>query len=155
MHHSSGFYHWIHHILCFLCPHQPLSHPADSFIECTSTYWLALNGCGINGVNCEPFTDFSIRVPLSRTVQWLTLANIRTVGVEEPVHVPLVVGRGDKQKTYRSEAFICVCPFFRLTVILGYLRVQAEVSSLTHGKDVQPSVWSEALRTTCPPPRTG
>ena len=81
--------------------------PADSFIGCTSTYWLALDGCGLNGVNCEPFTDYSFEFRCPAQCKGVTLANIRTVGVEEPVYVPLVVGGGDEQKTYRSDSFIC------------------------------------------------
>jgi hypothetical protein len=96
--------------------------PADSFIGCTSTYWLALNDCGMNGVNCQPFTDFSFEFRCPAQCKGVTLANIRTVGVEEPVYVPLVVGGGDEQKTYRSDSFICAAaihayvPLFALTI---------------------------------------
>jgi len=81
--------------------------PADSFIGCTSTYWLALDGCGLDGVNCQPFSDFTFQFRCPAQCRSVTLANVRTVGVEEPVYVPLVVGGGDQNKTYRSDSFIC------------------------------------------------
>jgi hypothetical protein len=81
--------------------------PVDSFVGCTSTYWLALNGCGLDGVNCAPFTNATYEFRCPAQCRSVPLANPRTVGVEEPVYVPLVVGGGDAQKTYRSDSFIC------------------------------------------------
>ena len=81
--------------------------PADSFIDCTATYWLALDGCGLDGVDCAPFSDFTYEFRCPAQCKAVTLANIRTVGVEQPVYVPLVVGGGDGQKTYRSDSFVC------------------------------------------------
>ena len=36
-----------------------------------------------------------------------TLQNIRTVGDIEVEYVPLVVGGGDSNQTYRGDSFIC------------------------------------------------
>ncbi|CAE6397393.1 unnamed protein product [Rhizoctonia solani] len=81
--------------------------PAQSFIDCTSTYWLKDDGCGLNGQSCSPFTapDFEFRCPgdcLS-----VTLANPRTVGVAQLVYTSLVVGGGDSNQTYRGDSWIC------------------------------------------------
>ena len=101
--------------------------PADSFIGCTSTYWLALDGCGLNGTNCEPFTDFTFDFRCPAQCKGVTLANFRTVGVEAPVYVPLVVGGGDQQKTYRSDSFICAAAVHAYVVLYALL-----VKILTH-----------------------
>ena len=63
------------------------------------------------------------------------------------MYVPLVVGGGDEQKTYRSDSFICAAAvhayvsLFASTVRIRYLRALAEVSSPTHGEDAQLSIW--------------
>jgi hypothetical protein len=81
--------------------------PSQSFLDCTSTYWLKDDGCGLNGQGCTPFTgpDFEFRCPgdcLS-----VTLANPRTVGADQLVYETLVVGGGDSNKTYRGDSWIC------------------------------------------------
>ncbi|CAE6429360.1 unnamed protein product [Rhizoctonia solani] len=81
--------------------------PTQSFIDCTSTYWLKDDGCGLNGQSCSPFIapDFEFRCPgdcLS-----VTLANPRTVGLTQLVYTSLVVGGGDSNKTYRGDSWIC------------------------------------------------
>jgi hypothetical protein len=81
--------------------------PAQSFLDCTSTYWLKDDGCGLNGQSCSPFiaADFEFRCPgdcLS-----VTLANPRTVGSTQLVYTSLVVGGGDNNKTYRGDSWIC------------------------------------------------
>jgi hypothetical protein len=44
----------------FFARAQFFQTPADSFIGCTSTYWLAENGCGLDGQSCAPFNDSSL-----------------------------------------------------------------------------------------------
>ncbi|KDQ63414.1 hypothetical protein JAAARDRAFT_29445 [Jaapia argillacea MUCL 33604] len=81
--------------------------PADSFIDCTSTYWLANGQCGLNGTACGPFdlTSFDFRCPAQCSD--VVLQNPRTVGDEQVDFVPLLVGGGDGNKTYRGDSFIC------------------------------------------------
>ncbi|KAG9127371.1 hypothetical protein FRC07_014535 [Ceratobasidium sp. 392] len=81
--------------------------PSESFIDCTSAYWLKDDGCGLNGQLCSPFTgpDFQFRCP--GNCLSVTLANPRTVGVEQVVYESLVVGGGDGNKTYRGDSWIC------------------------------------------------
>lgn len=82
--------------------------PADAFIGCTATFWSAKNGCGLNGDLCQPFASDSpteFRCPAScNSVQ---LLNIRTVGDQEVVYKPLVVGGGDELQTFRGDSWIC------------------------------------------------
>jgi hypothetical protein len=81
--------------------------PPESFVDCTSSYWLPKDGCGLDGSLCGPFTadDFVFRCPAgcSRAI----LANERAVGVEEVAYVPLIIGGGDANRTYRGDSWIC------------------------------------------------
>lgn len=82
--------------------------PADSFVGCTSTYWLAKDGCGLDGAGCGPFQDnspFDFRCPAQ--CDNVILQNPRTVGDEQIAFVPLIVGGGDTNETYRGDSFIC------------------------------------------------
>ncbi|CAE6524352.1 unnamed protein product [Rhizoctonia solani] len=93
--------------LAFISRANSFLTPAQSFIDCTSAYWLKDDGCGLNGQSCSPFTgpDFEFRCPgdcLS-----VTLANPRTVGATQLVYTSLVVGGGDSNKTYRGDSWIC------------------------------------------------
>jgi hypothetical protein len=81
--------------------------PSESFLDCTSTYWLKDDGCGLNGQGCSPFTgpDFEFRCP--GNCLSVTLANPRTVGAGQVVYETLVVGGGDSNRTYRGDSWIC------------------------------------------------
>lgn len=82
--------------------------PVDSFVGCTSTYWLAKDGCGLDGAGCGPFQDdspFDFRCPAQ--CDNVILQNPRTVGDEQIAFVPLIVGGGDTNRTYRGDSFIC------------------------------------------------
>ncbi|KZT41321.1 hypothetical protein SISSUDRAFT_1042898 [Sistotremastrum suecicum HHB10207 ss-3] len=98
--------------LAFLVRSQAFLTPADSYVTCTSTYWLPDAGCGLDGSQCEPFDNstFEFRCPsgCSTTI----LQNPRAVGDQEPVFVPLIIGGGDQNTngssgTYRGDSFIC------------------------------------------------
>ena len=85
---------------------QSFLTPADSFIRCTSTYWLANSGCGLNGEGCGPFNGtLDFRCPAQ--CMGVVLQNPRTVGDEQINLKPLVVGGGDPDGTYRGDSFIC------------------------------------------------
>jgi hypothetical protein len=87
---------------------QSFQTPPDAFIGCTSTYWLPKDGCGLNGDQCGPFQDndpFDFRCPAQ--CNNVILQNPRTVGDEQIAFVPLIVGGGDANHTYRGDSFIC------------------------------------------------
>ncbi|PCH33755.1 hypothetical protein WOLCODRAFT_94109 [Wolfiporia cocos MD-104 SS10] len=86
---------------------QSFLTPADSFISCTATYWAANNGCGLNGEDCAPFngSTFDFRCPAQ--CSGVVLQNPRTVGDQQVEWVPLIVGGGDENRTYRGDTFIC------------------------------------------------
>ncbi|KAG2023073.1 LCCL domain-containing protein [Coprinopsis cinerea AmutBmut pab1-1] len=77
------------------------------FLGCTSTLWLANSQCGLNGQQCLPLNTsatYDFRCPPGCGT---LLQNPRTIGAEEMDYVPLVVGGGDEEKTYRADSFIC------------------------------------------------
>ncbi|KAH9858211.1 hypothetical protein C2E23DRAFT_856051 [Lenzites betulinus] len=91
----------------FFARAQSFLTPADSFIGCTATYWAANDGCGLNGDACGPFDNatFDFRCPAQ--CNSVILQNPRTVGDEQVDFVPLIVGGGDENRTYRGDTFIC------------------------------------------------
>ena len=80
--------------------------PPDTFAGCIGTYWLANSKCGLNGANCLPseYGQYDFRCPAGCNV---ILQNSRTVGSEKQQYVPLIVGGGDVNGTYRGDSFIC------------------------------------------------
>ncbi|KAK0456655.1 hypothetical protein EV421DRAFT_1697809 [Armillaria borealis] len=93
--------------LAFFIRTQSYLTPSDAFIGCTDTFWLANNGCGVNGDSCAPFNDSSMDFRCPAQCSTVTLQNPRTVGDEQIAYVPLVVGGGDDNATYRGDSFIC------------------------------------------------
>ncbi|KXN83895.1 hypothetical protein AN958_00975 [Leucoagaricus sp. SymC.cos] len=92
----------------FFARAQSFLTPAESFIGCTSTYWLPQDQCGLDGQQCEPFQEddpFTFRCPAQ--CDNVILQNPRAVGDEQIAFVPLLVGGGDANHTYRADSFIC------------------------------------------------
>ncbi|KAF5375135.1 hypothetical protein D9758_000419 [Tetrapyrgos nigripes] len=80
--------------------------PPESFIGCTDVFWGANIACGLDGQQCTfdiPSFDFRCPAQCSRTI----LQNPRTVGDQQANLVPLIVGGGDSEGTYRGDTFIC------------------------------------------------
>ena len=86
---------------------MPLSSVPTPSHARTAVYWTNEDNCGVNGTLCEPFTDSSFDFRCPANCKSLVLANARPVGAEEVAFVPLVVGGGDDQGTYRGDSFIC------------------------------------------------
>ena len=86
---------------------QSFQTPPDSFIDCTATFWSPNAGCGLDGSACAPFNDttYSFRCPAQCAS--VVLQNPRTVGNEQVDWVPLIVGGGDANQTYRGDTFVC------------------------------------------------
>ncbi|KAK4669435.1 uncharacterized protein QC763_203000 [Podospora pseudopauciseta] len=80
-------------------------------IGCGSTYWIAGNGCGLDGIDCRPFDDggFPFRCP--GNCGSYQVLNPRAVGDQEVIYRPLVVGGppadGNGPAIYRGDSFIC------------------------------------------------
>lgn len=93
--------------LAFFSREQSFLTPAESFIGCTATYWIANDGCGLDGQICAPFDNstFDFRCPAQCSN--VILQNPRTIGDEQTAFKPLLVGGGDSNRTYRGDSFIC------------------------------------------------
>ena len=81
--------------------------PSSSFVDCTSVFWTENAGCGLNGGLCAPFTNLSLDFRCPAQCSSVVLQNPRFVGDIELDFVPLLVGGGDTQMTYRGDSFIC------------------------------------------------
>lgn len=92
--------------LAFFTRAQWYQTPPDTLAGCTATYWLANSECGLNGMDCLPlkYGQYDFRCPAACDV---ILQNPRTVGNEKQEYVPLIVGGGDVNGTYRGDSFVC------------------------------------------------
>ncbi|PAV22276.1 LCCL domain-containing [Pyrrhoderma noxium] len=93
--------------LSFLIRAQYFLVPSDAWLGCTSTYWLANDQCGLNGDACTPFSDARLDFRCPAQCTSTILANPRTIGNIQVDQVPLIVGGGDDNRTYRGDSFIC------------------------------------------------
>ncbi|KAI5123553.1 hypothetical protein M0805_003372 [Coniferiporia weirii] len=93
--------------LSFLTRAQYYLTRSDAWIGCTSTYWLANDGCGLDGQSCAPFDNSSLDFRCPAQCTSVVLANPRTIGDIQVDGVPLIVGGGDENQTYRGDSFIC------------------------------------------------
>ncbi|KAF7575577.1 LCCL domain containing protein [Pyrenophora tritici-repentis] len=97
---------WLLIFIWFLTAQLPIQDADgnDVFnLDCTDTMWQRKNLCGIDGINCRPFsnTTFAFRCPAKcGDVQVL---NPHVVGPLEVNYRPLVIGSG----VYRGDSFIC------------------------------------------------
>ncbi|CAL1695530.1 unnamed protein product [Somion occarium] len=91
----------------FFARAQSFQTPPESFIDCTSVYWTANDGCGLDGQNCGPFNDSTFEFRCPAQCKNVVLQNPRTVGDTQVNFVPLIVGGGDGNRTYRGDTFIC------------------------------------------------
>jgi hypothetical protein len=72
-------------------------------LDCTDSLWKRKNGCGIDGVNCHPFTNSSFTFRCPSKCADVQLLNPHAVGAYDANYRPLVVG----SETYRGDSFIC------------------------------------------------
>ncbi|KAF2111078.1 hypothetical protein BDV96DRAFT_614876 [Lophiotrema nucula] len=72
-------------------------------LDCVDSLWRRKNECGLNGIDCRPFSNktFAFRCPAK--CLGVQLLNPRAVGPWEVNYQPLVVG----SNPYRSDSFIC------------------------------------------------
>ncbi|KAF2999873.1 hypothetical protein E8E13_008052 [Curvularia kusanoi] len=72
-------------------------------LDCTDSLWQRKNGCGIDGINCHPFTNTSFVFRCPSKCADTQLLNPHAVGAYDANYRPLVVG----SETYRGDSFIC------------------------------------------------
>ncbi|KAF9076129.1 hypothetical protein BDP27DRAFT_1414673 [Rhodocollybia butyracea] len=93
--------------LAFFARAQAFLTPSDAYITCTSVYWSSNAGCGLDGQECTPFSNSSFDFRCPAQCSSVVLENPRTVGNQQVDFVPLIVGGGDENRTYRGDTFIC------------------------------------------------
>lgn len=91
----------------FFSRSQSFLTPEDAYIGCVSTFWLANNQCGLDGQECGPYDNSTFEFRCPAKCDTSILQNPRTVGNQQTAFVPLIVGGGDSNKTYRGDTFIC------------------------------------------------
>lgn len=72
-------------------------------LDCTDSLWKRKNGCGLDGVNCHPFSNTSFAFRCPPKCADVQLLNPHAVGAYDANYRPLVVG----SETYRGDSFIC------------------------------------------------
>lgn len=72
-------------------------------LDCTDSLWKRKNECGIEGINCHPFTNSSFAFRCPSKCADVQLLNPHAVGPIDANYRPLVVGT----ETYRGDSFVC------------------------------------------------
>ncbi|KAK4096748.1 hypothetical protein N658DRAFT_489719 [Parathielavia hyrcaniae] len=82
------------------------SGAAIRHIDCVDTLWKRNNECGLDGVDCRPFsnTSFAFRCPAD--CAGVRVLNPHHVGPLDVNFRPLVIGGGG-QAPYRGDSFLC------------------------------------------------
>jgi hypothetical protein len=97
---------WLIIFIWFLTAQLPL-HDADGNsvfnVDCVDTLWKRKNECGIDGINCRPFSNQSFAFRCPAKCGDVQILNPHVVGPLEVNYRPLVVGTG----LYRGDSFIC------------------------------------------------
>lgn len=72
-------------------------------MDCVDTFWHRNNECGLNGMDCEPFTNetFTFRCPAN--CAGVRILNPHHVGRTDVNYRPLVIGG----PVYRGDSFVC------------------------------------------------
>ncbi|KAF2966193.1 hypothetical protein GQX73_g7367 [Xylaria multiplex] len=83
-----------------------------SLISCGAAYWSKNNGCGIDGVDCRPFTNSSFAFRCPGNCASYRVLNPRAVGDQEVIYAPLIVGgppdpSNELNPVYRGDSYIC------------------------------------------------
>ncbi|KAF7320383.1 LCCL domain-containing protein [Mycena kentingensis (nom. inval.)] len=89
----------------FFARAQFFQTPVESFISCNAALWAANAQCGLDGSGCSYNGSLDFRCPAQ--CSGVILQNPRAVGDQRPAFVPLIVGGGDSDATYRGDSFIC------------------------------------------------
>ena len=72
-------------------------------LDCVDTFWRRRNDCGLNGIDCQPFSNSSLTFRCPAGCASVQVLNPRAVGSLEVNYRPLVIGTD----VYRGDSFIC------------------------------------------------
>jgi hypothetical protein len=97
---------WLLVFIWFLTAQLPLRDGDGNSVlnlDCTDTLWKRKNECGIDGINCRPFSDYSFAFQCPAKCGGVQILNPHVVGPLEVNYRPLVIGT----EVYRGDSFIC------------------------------------------------
>lgn len=97
---------WFLLFILFLGAQRPIQDGESKSVlnlDCVDMVWKRKNECGIDGVNCRPFSNqtFAFRCPAK--CGDVKILNPHVVGPREFNYRPLVIGTG----AYRGDSFVC------------------------------------------------
>lgn len=72
-------------------------------LDCIDTLWFWKNRCGLNGIDCGPFSNDTLAFRCPAGCKEVKVLNPRPIGASEVIYRPLVVGGPQ----YRGDSFIC------------------------------------------------
>jgi hypothetical protein len=72
-------------------------------LDCVDTLWRPKNECGLDGIDCRPFSNDSFAFRCPAKCASVQLLNPHAVGPIDANYRPLLVGDG----TYRGDSFVC------------------------------------------------
>ncbi|KXX74605.1 Cysteine-rich secretory protein LCCL domain-containing 2 [Madurella mycetomatis] len=75
-------------------------------IDCVDTLWRRNNECGVDGVDCRPFSNSSFAFRCPADCASVQVLNPHHVGPQDVNFRPLVIG-GGSQGIYRGDSFLC------------------------------------------------
>jgi hypothetical protein len=72
-------------------------------VDCVDTLWRRKNECGLDGIDCRPFSNRSFAFRCPANCASVKILNPHLVGASEVNYRPLVIGAGP----YRGDSFLC------------------------------------------------
>ncbi|KAK3385075.1 hypothetical protein B0H63DRAFT_472307 [Podospora didyma] len=72
-------------------------------LDCVDTLWRRNNECGLDGIDCQPFSNESFAFRCPADCAGVRVLNPRHVGPEDVNYRPLVIGG----PVYRGDSFLC------------------------------------------------
>ncbi|GAB1317605.1 LCCL domain-containing protein [Madurella fahalii] len=75
-------------------------------IDCVDTLWRRNNECGVDGIDCRPFSNSSFAFRCPADCASVRVLNPHHVGPQDVNFRPLVIG-GGSQGIYRGDSFLC------------------------------------------------
>lgn len=97
---------WFLIFVWFLAAQLPITDGDGNTVlnlGCVDTLWRRKNACGLDGIDCRPFSNQSFAFQCPANCKASHLLNPRTIGPVEVNYRPLVVGTG----IYRGDSFLC------------------------------------------------
>lgn len=72
-------------------------------LDCIDTLWKWKNECGLDGIDCRPFSNTTLAFRCPVGCKDVKVLNPRLIGASEVIYRPLVVGGPE----YRGDSFVC------------------------------------------------